>query len=71
MDSQDIENFKNIVYVQSMVACASIELAAMQTENKRMELLGFAPTYTEKNFQDLILQYGIHHNAVVERMINR
>ena len=71
MNDQNINDLKNIVYIQSQITCAQIELAAMQAENKNREMLGHCIAYSEKDFNDLILKYGIYHNAVIEATISR
>ncbi len=52
-----IRALHEIAYTNAMIACAQIELAALQEtdRDKKAEILG------------LIEKYGIHHNAVVGR----
>ena len=55
---------ENCVYIQSQVACALIECAAMQAANEYRKHRGESPAYSEEAFSELINKYGIHHNAV-------
>lgn len=53
-------------FIQSQVACAQAEIAAMQAENAMRAVLGQSMAYEESDFTAVPLRYGIHHNAVVE-----
>jgi hypothetical protein len=53
-------------YINAMVASAMIEMEGMKAMNTELALVGDPPRYKYQNFQDVILSYGIHHNAVVE-----
>jgi hypothetical protein len=66
MDSQNIYDLKNIVYIQSQIACAQIELAAMQAENQERSFKGESMAYNSGHFMELINKYNIYHNAVIE-----
>jgi hypothetical protein len=52
-------------YVQSQVACASIEVEAMKAENRLFEEQGYAQVYNEAAFRAIPDQFGIGHNSVV------
>jgi hypothetical protein len=62
----DETTLKRITYLQSQIACAMIESDGMKAENEIRKSQGFALAYNEKHFQDILLKYGIHHNAVIE-----
>jgi len=62
----DETTLKRITYLQSQIACAMIESDSMKAENELRKSQGLSLAYNEKAFQDVILKYGIHHNAVIE-----
>jgi hypothetical protein len=51
-------------YILSQVACMQAELAAMQVANQAAGSVGTLK-YSEQDFLDLPLKYGVHHNAVI------
>jgi hypothetical protein len=53
-------------FINSQVACALIEAAAMTAENQQREAVGHSMAYNEEAFLGLIDSYGISHNKVVE-----
>jgi hypothetical protein len=56
---------ETVAYVHSQTACALIELEAMKAENAYRAMRGETQAYSEQAFSDLIVHYGIHHNAVI------
>ncbi len=52
-------------FINSQVACALIELAAMQAENSKRERGGYTAAYTEDAFLALQTKYLIGHNEVL------
>ncbi len=56
---------RNLVYIQSQVACALIEMEAMKAANVEREQRGESLAYDEAAFMAIIDKYGIHHNAVI------
>jgi hypothetical protein len=52
-------------YLNSQVACALIEMAAMKAANSFREMQGYTIAYGEEAFHELITKYGIHHNAAM------
>ena len=52
-------------YIMSQSSCAMIEAMGMQAENQMCKLKGESLAYGEKQFNDIILRYGIDHNSVV------
>jgi hypothetical protein len=56
---------ETIAYVQAQTACALTELEGMKAENADRARRGETQAYGEQAFSDLILRYGIHHNAVI------
>ena len=62
----DETTLKRITYLQSQIACAMIELEGMKAENEMRKHQDLTIAYPEKAFQDVILKYGIYHNAVIE-----
>ena len=55
-------NAQNLVYFKMNMLQAEIKMQAMVAENKFRELEGRPLAYGEKQFIDLIEEYGIHHN---------
>lgn len=51
-------------YVMAQAACALIEMASMQAQDRHWERQGAVSTYTDADYLALIEKYGIHHNAV-------
>lgn len=56
---------ENAIYVQSQIACALIEAMGMQAENMQRQHRGESMAYSDVAFNDLIVKYGIHHNAIL------
>jgi len=52
-------------FIMSQTACALIEAAGMTAENNQRLHAGHSMAYTEDAFLNLIEQYGISHNAVL------
>ena len=52
-------------YVIAQAACMYAKVAGMQAENQRCVVLGGPPLHGEKAFDDVIVEYGIHHNGVL------
>ena len=52
-------------YIQAMIACVNVEVAAMQAENTHRLNCGNSIAYGEEAFLALIEKYGVHHNAVL------
>lgn len=60
MDAAD-----SAVFVAAAVARAQIRAMGMVAENKYREINGEPPMYRQADFDALIVDEGIHHNAVV------
>ena len=56
---------QKVAYVQAQAVAALIEAMGMVAENMQRDHQGFSMAYDAKAFQDVILGYGIHHNAVM------
>ena len=56
---------QNIVYTQGMLLQARITMEGMIAENQQRAHCGEQMAYTQKSFNALIEEYGIHHNAVI------
>lgn len=54
-------------YGISMAVQGLIRAMGMAAENKQREVRGESPAYTEKDFDKLIDELGLHHNAVLTR----
>lgn len=57
---------EKIVYLQSQIACANIRLEAMKAENEAGKINGTFPAYTQFHFSDVIEDYGLGSNQVIE-----
>lgn len=55
-------NDQELLYFRMQLLQAEITMHGMIAENKQRELLGDSPAYTEKQFNALIEEFGIHHN---------
>lgn len=53
-------------YIIAQSACLMATIAGMQAENQNRQHEGLSPAYTQDNFEDQILRYRVHHNAVME-----
>jgi hypothetical protein len=54
-------------YVFSQSICAMIEAMGMEQENNQRWHLSQSMAYVHSDFKKLLDEYGIHHNAVIER----
>lgn len=66
------------VYIQSQVACALIEMQGMVAANVQAHISrqpherdGQDLPFKKQDFDDLIVKYGIHHNAVLSVLDGR
>ena len=56
---------QQIVYIQGQIVCAQAEILGMQAENMQRQHQCESMAYVRDDFQKIIDQYGIHHNAVI------
>lgn len=54
---------RDLLYFQMKLLQAEIKMHGMIAENKQREIEGNSMVYTEKDFDYLIDEYGIHHNG--------
>jgi hypothetical protein len=59
---------ENAAFINSQTACALIEMQGMVAANTLREDQGHTIAYDESAFLKLIEKYGIHHNAVLNRL---
>lgn len=52
-------------FIIAQAACAQAEIAGMMSENMLAMVTQKDLIYTKADFDDLIMKYGIHHNAVL------
>jgi len=57
-----INHEEDMLYFKMQLLQAEIAMQGMIAENKQREILGESMAYTEKDFDSLIDEYGIHHN---------
>jgi len=53
-------------YINSQSACALITAMGYQAQNEYRKHIGEAPEYTLKDFETIIVNFGVHHNGVIE-----
>ena len=58
-----------IAFINSQVACAYAEMAAMHAANRAREEQGYSHAYDEEAFRSIPAQFGIDHNSVVSRLM--
>jgi len=68
MDSYDIVKLQNIAYVNSQMACAQIELVAMEATNAERWGHGQSLAYSEADFLAIIDKYQLGHNSVLTNL---
>ncbi len=56
---------QSAAYIMAQSACVIAKVAAMQAENSALTAKGAPARYTSRDFDSLIVQYSIHHNAVL------
>jgi hypothetical protein len=61
-------NGEQIAYIISQSVCAVITMEAMKQANRTREAHAEAPAYDEQAFLDLIPQFDIGSNTVIERL---
>lgn len=71
MDWDMIQALKNIEYTRMTLLQAEIKMQGMIAENKQREVLGQSMAYTFEDFNNLIDECGVHHNAVVSNLHQR
>lgn len=57
-----INHEEDMLYFKMQLLQVEIAMQGMIAENKQREVLGESMAYTEKNFNSLVDEYGIHHN---------
>lgn len=63
----DEQALRDLDYSISVAVGAMIEALGMHAENQIRLSKGDAPAYSYKQFEELMLNRGLHHNAVIER----
>jgi len=61
-------NEEQIAYIISQSVAAAITMEAMKAANRERFAHAEAPAYNEQSFLDLIPQFGIGYNSVVEKL---
>jgi len=54
---------RDLLYFKMQLLQAEITMQSMIAENKRREHLGQSMAYCDKDFIDLIEEFGVYHNA--------
>jgi len=55
----------NLMYLQSQLFCAYAELEGMKAENQQRLVEGKSLAYSEKDFVELQIKYGLCHNMIL------
>ena len=63
--TEDSVQMRQVAYVMSMTAAASARIEAMKAANAERADRGFAQAYNEAAFEQVIEEFGLHHNAVL------
>jgi len=56
---------KQIAYVMAQTAAATARIEAMKAANAERSDRGLAKAYPEEAFENVINEFGLHHNAVL------
>ena len=62
---QSVQQMRQIAYVMSMTVAASARIEGMKAANAERVDHGHAQAYNEDAFEQVILEFGLHHNAVL------
>jgi hypothetical protein len=63
--TEDIRAVQQAAFLQSQVACATIEAMGMAAQNSMCMKAGEPPWFGKHEFDSLIDKYGIGHNAAL------
>jgi len=65
MTDQNVAMMRQIAYVLAQVVSAQCRLAGMQALNTERERRRESAGYTEADFDNIPIEFGLHHNAVL------
>ena len=60
------QGMKQVAYVMAPTAAMLADLESMKAANMEREHRGESLAYAEEDFSNLILKYGLYHNAIGE-----
>lgn len=70
MSPDDANKVANAAYIMGMTACAMIKAFGMIADNQKAQLDGREMKYSQSDFDALIDEYGIHHNATISTLFH-
>jgi len=70
MDWQDAQKVSNASYVIGMAIGGLITALGMHAENQQRIQNGESIAYTAESFNQVVLDYQCHHNAIVTNQMN-
>jgi len=65
MTDQSAQQMRQVAYVMAQTVAASARIEAMKAANAERADHGHAPAYNEEAFEEVINEFGLHHNAVM------
>jgi len=68
MNDYEARQMKEVAYVIGMAVGCTCELESMKQANRNRESKGEFPAYDEEAFHKLMLDWGMHHNALVSNL---
>lgn len=66
--SEESLQIANAAYVMGQTASALITAMGMMAKNQQCVLDSEALPYNKEDFDALIMEYGIHHNATIDTL---
>jgi len=68
MESQNVRQMQQVAYVMSQTMAAQARIEGMKAENSQRAHTGDSMAYGDQDFEAVIIEFGIGHNAVTERL---
>lgn len=57
---------QNIIYIQGLILQARIKMEGMIAQNQIYILKGEYPVYDQNDFDNLIIEFGIHETGLIK-----
>lgn len=64
MQEIDVIQMRQVAYVMAQTVAATARIEAMKAMNVERANHGHAQAYNEEAFEQVIQEFGLHHNAV-------
>lgn len=65
MNDYDVRIMRQVAYVMSQSVAALCRLEGMKTLNAERARRGYTEAYVEADFEEIINEFGLGHNAVM------